>query len=79
VEKEIFNSLVKEIKSIYEYCQSQELEFRYFFSFFIFKPGDKNEPIIDYTGAFGKKESVLKVMQELKANLEFEPGEFINV
>jgi len=80
MEPSIFDGLRKEIQSIYADCKSQELEFRYFFSFVVFDP-QKREKLgaVDYTGVFGEKKTVLKSIELLNQNLEFEPGNFINV
>jgi|GEM_PF-2862670 len=74
----IFDDIKSQIQKIYEECQKKGLDFRYVFSFYIFDPKD-NKPVADYTGAFGSKKTVLKVLEGLKENLEMEPGEFINV
>lgn len=75
---EVFDNLKKQIEKAFEECEKKGIGFRYVFSFYIFDPKD-NEPIADYTGAYGSKETILKVLDGLRENLEMEPGEFINV
>lgn len=73
----IFEQLKLEIQSIEKICRENDLEFRYVFSFFIFD--EKANPVLDYTGAYGNKNTLSKVLQGFKENVEMESGEFINV
>lgn len=73
----IFKDLKLEMQKIEKICRENNLELRYVFSFFVFD--DKANPILDYTGAYGHKKTLSRVLQGLKENLEMEPGEFINV